>query len=87
MSWFVATHLIGIAIADSSRKGDQLFVEGKIRRHHWDSEGEEREHHICGDWLPLGVRKPGPGAANATVSVRAPNSPMDSAEEEMLNVD
>lgn len=32
--WFVATHLIGAAIADSARKGDQLFVEGKIRKRH-----------------------------------------------------
>jgi single-stranded DNA-binding protein len=37
--WFVATHLIGAAIADSVRKGDQLFVEGKIRRHHWTANG------------------------------------------------
>jgi single-stranded DNA-binding protein len=37
--WFVATHMIGAAIAYSARKGDQLFVEGKIRRHHWTANG------------------------------------------------
>ena len=39
--WFVATHLIGAAIADSACKRDQLFVEGKIRRHHWTANGSD----------------------------------------------
>jgi single-stranded DNA-binding protein len=38
---FVATHLIGAAIAESARKGDQLFVEGKIRRYHWTTNGSD----------------------------------------------
>src|ERR1700736_1411536 len=42
--WFVATHLLGAAIADSARKGDQLVVEAKIRKHHWTAKGRNEDH-------------------------------------------
>src|SRR3569833_1698991 len=39
--WIVATHLVGAAIADGARYRDQLFVEGKIRQHHWTASGSK----------------------------------------------
>lgn len=83
--WFVATHLIGAAIADRARKGDQLFVEGKIRRYHWTANGSDDATFVVTGFR-FGARKGGPGAANATVSTQAPNAPADSVEEEILTV-
>ena len=51
--WFVATHLVGAAIADSARKGDQLFVEGKTREKPLDGGGECRGRHVRGDGVSL----------------------------------
>jgi single-stranded DNA-binding protein len=81
--WFVATHAIGTAIADSARKGDQLFVEGKIRRHHWTAKGRNQDATFVATGFRLGA-KGGPGAPSTAASSRAPYSPVDSAEEEML---
>ncbi len=83
--WFVATHLIGAAIADRARKGDQLFVEGKIRRYHWTANGSDDATFVVTGFR-FGARKGGPGATSTTVSSEAPNSPVDSAEEEILMV-
>ncbi len=78
--WFVATHLIGAAIADSARKGDQLFVEGKIRRRHWTGNGSDDPTFVVTGFR-FGARRGGPGPADATVSIKAPNSPVDSIQE------
>jgi single-stranded DNA-binding protein len=82
--WFVATHVIGTAIADSVRKGDQLFVEGKIRRHHWTAKGRNQDTTFVATGFRFGARKGGPGAPSTAASSRAPNSPVGSAEEKML---
>jgi single-stranded DNA-binding protein len=76
--WFVATHLMGAAIAESARKRDQLFVEGKIRQHHWTAKGSD-EATLVVTGFRFGARKGGPGAASAVLSV-APESPVDSSE-------
>ena len=75
---------IGTAIADSVRKGDQLFVEGKIRRHHWTAKGRNEDTTFVVTGFRFGARKGGPGAPSTAASSRAPNSPVDSAEEKML---
>ena len=58
--WFVATHLIGAAIARSARKGDQLFVEGKIRRRHWTANGSD-DATLVVTGFRFGARKGGLG--------------------------
>ncbi len=82
--WFVATHLIGAAIADSARKGDQLFVEGKIRRHHWTAKGGNENSTFVVTGFRFGARRGSPGAEGAAVSAGAPNSPSNSIEESMV---
>jgi single-stranded DNA-binding protein len=77
----VATHAIGAAIADSARKGDQLFVQGKIRKHHWTAKGSNEDITFVVTGFRFGARKGGPGAAGATASGRAPISPMQPPEE------
>lgn len=82
--WFVATHVIGAAIAESARKGDQLFVEGKIRRYHWTAQGRHEDTTFVATGFRFGARKGGPGGHSATASGRAPNSPVHSGEEAMV---
>ena len=84
--WFVATHMIGAAIADSARKGDQLFVEGKIRRRHWTAKVENEAPAFVVTGFRYGERRGGPGAAGATASSPAPISPGDPADEAMVMV-
>lgn len=84
--WFIATHLMAAAIADTARKGDQLFVEGKIRRHHWTAQGGNEDTTFVATGFRFGERRGGPGAASATALSSPPRSPVDSAEEGMLNV-
>ena len=79
--WFVAPHMIGAAIADSARKGDQLFVAGKIRKHHWTAKGRNEDLTFVVTGFRIGARKGGPGAAGATAFGRAPISPVQPAEE------
>ena len=44
--WFVAFGALGEAIANSARKGDQLFVEARIRANNWtDKQGERQYDH------------------------------------------
>jgi len=80
--WFVATHLIGAAVADSARKGDQLFVEGKIRRHHWTANGSGDATFVVTGFR-FGARKGGAGAASTAASGCSPNSPVNAVEEKM----
>jgi single-stranded DNA-binding protein len=68
--WFVATHLIGAAIADRARKGDQLFVEGKIRRHHWTANGSDNATFVVTGFR-FGARKGSLGAPSTTASSHA----------------
>jgi single-strand DNA-binding protein len=44
--WFVAFGPLGEAIARHSRKGDQLFVEARVRANNWtDKQGEKQYDH------------------------------------------
>jgi hypothetical protein len=81
--WFVATHMIGAAISDSARTGDQLFVKGKIRKHHWTAKGRNEDHTFVVTGFRFGARKGGPGAAGATASSRAPTLPAQPMEAEV----
>lgn len=81
--WFVATHLIGAAIAESARKGDQLFVTGKIRKHHWTAKDRNEDYTFVITGFRFGARKGGPGAAAATAAVRTPVLPDQSGETEV----
>jgi single-stranded DNA-binding protein len=70
--WFVATHLVGAAIADSARKGDQLFVEGKIRRKHWTAKGRDEDTTFVVTGFRFGQRRRGLAAESEADFGRAP---------------
>jgi len=44
--WFVAFGPLGEALARNARKGDQLFVEARVRANNWtDKQGEKKYDH------------------------------------------
>ena len=44
--WFVAFGALGEALARNARKGDQLFVEARVRANNWtDKQGEKQYDH------------------------------------------
>jgi len=57
--WFVAFGPLGEAIARHSRKGDQLFVEARVRSSNWtDKQGEKQYDH---SFVVQGLRWGAPG--------------------------
>ena len=58
--WFVAFGPLGDAIARNCRKGDQLFVEARVRASNWtDKQGEKQyDHSFIVDGFKFG--SPGP---------------------------
>src|SRR3977135_1271714 len=57
--WFVAFGALGEAIARNSRKGDQLFVEARVRSSKWtDKQGEKQYDH---SFVVQGFRFGAPG--------------------------
>jgi single-strand DNA-binding protein len=57
--WFVAFGPLGEAIARHSRKGDQLFVEARVRADNWtDKQGEKQYDHA---FVVQGFRWGAPG--------------------------
>jgi single-strand DNA-binding protein len=57
--WFVAFGALGEAIARNSRKGDQLFVEARVRASNWtDKQGEKQYDH---SFVVQGFRFGAPG--------------------------
>jgi single-strand DNA-binding protein len=57
--WFVAFGAMGEAIARHARKGDQLFVEARIRANNWiDKQGEKQYDH---SFVVQGFRFGAPG--------------------------
>ena len=73
--WFVATHLMGAAIGDSARKGDQLFVTGKIRQHHWTARGRNDVYTFVVTGFRFGQRRSVPRSTNSSISRREPKTP------------
>ena len=58
--WFVAFGAMGEALARNARKGDQLFIEARVRASNWtDKQGEKQYDHSfiivenCGNTLIL----------------------------------
>ena len=44
--WFVAFGAMGESLARNARKGDQLFVEARVRANNWtDKQGEKKYNH------------------------------------------
>ena len=59
--WFVAFGPLGEAVARNSRKGDQLFVEARMRANNWtDKQGEKQYDH---SFIVEGFRFGAPGKA------------------------
>jgi single-strand DNA-binding protein len=57
--WFVAFGPLGEAIARHSRKGDQMFVEARVRSNNWtDKQGEKQYDH---SFVVQGFRWGAPG--------------------------
>ena len=57
--WFVAFGPLGEAIARHSRKGDQLFVDARVRSNNWtDKQGEKQYDH---SFVVQGFRWGAPG--------------------------
>jgi single-strand DNA-binding protein len=59
--WFVAFGAMGEALARTARKGDQLFVEARVRASNWtDKQGEKKYDH---SFIVDGFRFGAPGKA------------------------
>ena len=59
--WFVAFGAMGEAIANHSRKGDQLIVDARVRSSNWtDDQGEKQYDH---SFILEGFRFGAPGPA------------------------
>jgi single-strand DNA-binding protein len=57
--WFVAFGLLGETLARNARKGDQLFVEARVRASNWtDKQGEKQYDH---SFIAEGFRFGAPG--------------------------
>ena len=57
--WFVAFGALGEAVARHSRKGDQLFVEARVRANNWtDKQGDKQYDHA---FVVQGFRFGAPG--------------------------
>ena len=57
--WFVAFGPLGEALARNARKGDQLFVEARVRANNWtDKQGEKQHDH---SFVAEGFRFGAPG--------------------------
>jgi len=57
--WFVSFGALGEAIAKNARKGDQLFVEARVRANNWtDKDGERKYDH---SFVVQGFRFGAPG--------------------------
>ena len=57
--WFVAFGAMGEALARNARKGDQLFVEARVRASNWtDKQGEKQYDHA---FVVQGFRFGAPG--------------------------
>lgn len=79
--WFVATHLMGAAIADGARKGDLLFVTGKIRQHHWTAKGRNEDYTFVVTGFRFGKRKSGFRSESSGVSGGWPPLPLQPVHE------
>jgi len=57
--WFVAFDAMGEALARNARKGDQLFIEARVRSNNWtDKQGEKQYDH---SFIVEGFRFGAPG--------------------------
>jgi len=57
--WFVAFGALGESLARNARKGDQLFVEARVRANNWtDKQGEKKYDH---SFIVQGFRFGAPG--------------------------
>jgi single-strand DNA-binding protein len=79
--WFVAFDGLGEAIAKNVRKGDQLFIEARIRSNTWtDKEGEQHFDH---SFSVQSFRFGAPGKARREELARRTERELDEAETEI----
>ena len=82
--WFVATHLIGAALFDGVRKGDQLFVQAKIRQQHWTGRARKEEHTLVVTGYRFGARR-GDRDGSGMVPKGAPEAPAAASESAVVD--
>ena len=74
--WFVAPQATGALIAMGAGKGDQLFVEGRIYKHHWTAKGGHEATFVVTAFQFGARRAPGsPATLTATPPSQIPSQP------------
>jgi single-strand DNA-binding protein len=63
--WFVAFGALGEAIARNSRKGDQLFIQARVRSNNWTDKNDEKRYDD--DFVVEGFRFGAPGRARREI--------------------
>ena len=77
--WFVAFGPVAETLARNARKGDQLFVEARIRSNNWtDKQGEKKYDH---SFIVQGFRFGAPGKAKRE-ELEARREELDTEREE-----
>jgi single-stranded DNA-binding protein len=78
--WFVATQATGTLIAMGASKGDQLFVEGRIYKHHWTAKGGHDTTFVVTAFQFGARHHPGsPAASTANPPPQIPPQPEEGA--------
>jgi single-strand DNA-binding protein len=71
--WFVAFGTLGEVLARTARKGDQLFVQARVRASNWtDKHGEQQYEH---SFIVNGFRFGAPGKARREEAPREESPP------------
>jgi single-strand DNA-binding protein len=79
--WFVAFDALGESIAKNVRKGDQLFIEARIRSNNWtDKEGELHFDH---SFIVQSFRFGAPGKTKREELARRAERELDETETEI----
>jgi single-strand DNA-binding protein len=79
--WFVAFDGLGEVIAKNLRKGDQLFVDARIRSNNWtDNEGEQHFDH---SFIAQSFRFGAPGKAKREELAKRGERELDEMETEI----
>jgi single-strand DNA-binding protein len=79
--WFVAFDGLGESIAKNARKGDQLFVEARVRSNNWtDKDGEQHFDH---SFVAQSFRFGAPGRAKRAELAKRAERELDELETEI----
>lgn len=74
---------IGVVRGNGARKGDQLFVEGRVRKHHWTAKRRNEDYTFVVTGFRFGA-KPGDRGSPVTSRADPPHPPSADAAEGVL---